>query len=904
MKSTPLLALILWTVAALAAPQEPARTGPETEKRFPPLKVPAKFKATLFACDPLIEYPSVLALGPRPNSIFLAHDYMTGLGETIVRRDEVRLVEDTDGDGYADQSTVWATNFNSIQGLALHDGRVFVMHAPLLTILRDANGDGMADERRDVLSGLGWPPEKSTDRLHGANGVVAGHDGWLYLALGDRGCDVRRPEGDRLVLQGGGILRCRPDGSDLHVFSTGLRNIYDIALDEELNVFVRDNENDGGTYMIRVCHSFLGADHGYPYLYQEHPEEALSPLADLGRGSSAGGVAYLEPVFPAPYQGALFFCEWGRSVVVYKRERKGAGFAGVTEIEFAAGASNDPYGFRPTDLIVDRDGSLLVTDWADGQRPKRGRGRIYRIRAEAAAAVPPTHRLDSESYHGRIEAQLELERRGRAGLADLQLNRLGVLGRLHAVWLLARAQDSETLFKIAAGDSDPRVRAQAVRAIGDLFDPVLSEHRLSATRSDPKIAKRLATLSRGQNPQVMLEVTVALGRLRWRESPEWLRTNLGAADPTLAHAVAQTLRRSKNWPAVLHWLDAPDNSTLPPIARCALAGQAEAEVVDGLIRRLETSPEAKRRREDAGLLARVYRKPGPWTYWGFRPGPRPPNTEPWEKSAAIESTLDRALADPDHSVRLATLQQMDREKIPIRSETLTRWLRSERDPASVAAILASLKSAPGETVRDAVDAVARENAHSISNRLAALEILNREPSESSKGRPAGTDSGRKSKTASERHARLIQLALAGGGNPARGREVYLNAEKTGCMKCHRLGDQGQAVGPDLTGAGRRFSRIHMIESILEPSRVIAPAFRNLSVRLKDGQELTGVRVGETEFVLTLGDAQGQSHAVKKEQIEDLQILELSLMPEGLESGLTDAEFVDLVEFLAGQAEQK
>ena len=155
-----------------------------------------------------------------------------------MRQDEVRLVEDENAAGYADKSTVWAGGFNSIQGLAQHEGTVFVMHSPFLTVLRDSNGDGVADERRDVLSGLGWPPEKAPDRLHGANGVAVGHDGWLYLALGDRGCDVLRPEGDRLVLNGGGILRCRPNGTDLHVFATGLRNIYDIALDEELNVFV------------------------------------------------------------------------------------------------------------------------------------------------------------------------------------------------------------------------------------------------------------------------------------------------------------------------------------------------------------------------------------------------------------------------------------------------------------------------------------------------------------------------------------------------------------------------------------------------------------------------------------------------------------------------------------------
>ena len=72
--------------------------GPATEGRFPSLQIPDGFKATLFACDPLIEYPSVIALGPRAGSLFVAHDYVTGLGVEIIRRDELRLVEDSDGD--------------------------------------------------------------------------------------------------------------------------------------------------------------------------------------------------------------------------------------------------------------------------------------------------------------------------------------------------------------------------------------------------------------------------------------------------------------------------------------------------------------------------------------------------------------------------------------------------------------------------------------------------------------------------------------------------------------------------------------------------------------------------------------------------------------------------------------
>src|SRR5690349_24518858 len=108
---------ILTTTVIVIGAGQPPTTGPATEKRFPPLKVPPGFKATLFACDPLIEYPSVIAAGPKANQLFVAIDYVTGLGEDIVRRDEIRLIEDTDGDGYADKATVFAKGFNSIQGI-------------------------------------------------------------------------------------------------------------------------------------------------------------------------------------------------------------------------------------------------------------------------------------------------------------------------------------------------------------------------------------------------------------------------------------------------------------------------------------------------------------------------------------------------------------------------------------------------------------------------------------------------------------------------------------------------------------------------------------------------------------------------------------------------------------------
>src|SRR5262245_29250575 len=125
----PVITFGLVLITATAEPgMDPPVTGAQVEQRFPPLQLPAGFKATLFGCDPLIEYPSVIALGPRPGTLFVAIDYLTGLGTGIERHDEVRLLEDSNGDGYADKVTVVASDFNSIQGIAYHGDTLYIMN--------------------------------------------------------------------------------------------------------------------------------------------------------------------------------------------------------------------------------------------------------------------------------------------------------------------------------------------------------------------------------------------------------------------------------------------------------------------------------------------------------------------------------------------------------------------------------------------------------------------------------------------------------------------------------------------------------------------------------------------------------------------------------------------------------
>ncbi|MCI4348569.1 MAG: hypothetical protein L3J97_08145, partial [Thermoplasmata archaeon] len=116
----------------------------------------------------------------------------------------------------------------------------------------------------------------------------------------------------------------------------------------------------------------------------------------------------------------------------------------------------------------------------------------------------------------------------------------------------------------------------------------------------------------------------------------------------------------------------------------------------------------------------------------------------------------------------------------------------------------------------------------------------------------------------------------------------------------RVGDRGERIGPDLSGIGGRFARISIIESILEPSRTIAPGFESVAVALKDGRVKSGVRVGETETILTLADQEGQTLAIPKADIEALRPQALSIMPDGLEKRLTPEEFVDLIAYLISQ----
>src|SRR4051812_20058840 len=161
-----------------------------------------------------------------------AHKIPGGMDYFTKHSDQVRLVEDTDGDGRADKSTVFARGFNApLDGLAAgvlaRDADVYFTCIPNLWRLRDTNGTGTADVRQQLLTGFGVNIAFFGHDLHG---LIFGPDGKLYFSVGDRGFNVTSKEGTTFSgPRTGAVFRCDPDGSNFEVVMRGLRNPQELA---------------------------------------------------------------------------------------------------------------------------------------------------------------------------------------------------------------------------------------------------------------------------------------------------------------------------------------------------------------------------------------------------------------------------------------------------------------------------------------------------------------------------------------------------------------------------------------------------------------------------------------------------------------------------------------------------
>ncbi len=512
--------------------------------------------------------------------VALYHKYLGDrFHEYETEHERVRLIEDTTGKGKADKATVFADGFKDAAvglgaGLLARRGNVYYTCIPDLWLLRDTTGKGKADVRQSLAHGFGVHVCFFGHDLHG---LRMGPDGRLYFSIGDRGFNVTTKEGKHLYNpDSGAVLRCEPDGSNLEVVATGLRNPQELAFDAQGNLFTVDNNSDSGD-RCRLVYVVAGGDSGWRTGYQygsdlgergpfnaekvwglgdpDQPAYIVPPLAHLTTGPAGLVFNPGATALPGRYAGHFFVCDFlgasSRSGVwSFAVKPKGAAFAIDDAHEFLK-------GILATDCDFGPDGGFYVSDWVHGWT-LTGKGRIYRF-ADTEAAKDPllaeVKKLLADGFDGksagelakllehpdlrvREEAQFALAEKGRDALPSLEtVAREGTnpTARLHAVWglgQLARGGMTEAAEVLTAllQDGEAEVRAQAARSLAD---------------SRTTTAGPLLPLLRDGSPRVRFFAALALAGTKLdgegvRAVAALLREN-GDGDAYLRHAGALAL---------------------------------------------------------------------------------------------------------------------------------------------------------------------------------------------------------------------------------------------------------------------------------------------------------------------------------------------------------------------------
>jgi len=462
-------------------------------------QVPAGFEISVFAGEPLIYKPTSLCFDARGRAM-VGQGPQYHLSESISDTDSVVLLLDSDNDGVADRRRIFATGFNSIQGLAWKGNDLYVANAPELTVVRDLDGDDVADEYVVVYTDLG-------NHEHALHGLVWGPDGRLYMSKGNsKGhnqpekygrvaprafrelWDVAHPTGAADIPaprtfpaatyrktyhdphddwgRQGGVLRCEPLGSGLEIVSRGMRNPWDIAIDSGFNLLGTDNDQTQGD---RIIMPFFGAHFGWGHRYSSHWTGAgnlptVPVSGPMTSGSWAGITWYDHGQFPAAYQNVFFINDWMFGTYVYRPEWNGALLtAAEGRLEPFIRRRNGGMIYRPTDIACGPDGAIYTLGWGGNYHYEPGQEGSWLFRVSHRDARPNQQpaqqtplatqsvpQLLAELGPGvipsrRVNAQDELVRRGasirQTLLTAIRSGRLSRGQETWAAWAVGRMTD-------------------------------------------------------------------------------------------------------------------------------------------------------------------------------------------------------------------------------------------------------------------------------------------------------------------------------------------------------------------------------------------------------------------------------------------------------------------------------
>ena len=856
------------------------------------VKAPEGFEVSLFAGPPQVTYPVCITTSVA-GEVFVGVDEQGSLGREPGRGKVVRCL-DIDGDGKADQFNDFA-KMDHPRGLVYDHGSLWVLHPPFLSVYRDVNGDGTSDESEVLIEGISTEEVNKRGADHTTNGIRMGIDGWIYIAVGDFGFNKAvAKDGTTLSRRGGGVVRIRPDGTEMEIFSWGQRNIVDIAIDPIMNIFTRDNTNDGGGWDIRLSHIMQTAHYGYPSFYMNFTEEIMPPLADYGGGSGCGSLYFQDDRWPAPFNDMLLTCDWGRSEVFsHHLPQHGATYDAQQDTFLKIP--------RPTDADADASGRLFVTSWKNGnfafERPDVGFVAMITPSNFVAHPAPDLDNLNntelvqmlrSPSDAVRLASGRALALRAAPGRGSRRADALPLadtlvaLAKDHSASLHSRVAALWTLrqiswdgFKAAFGsllvDSD--LREHAIRAAADRKTQIDKE----------LIAPILSTLD-DSNPRVLAAAIIAMGRmgavLAAKKLLELTDRSSASGTASAPRNSRDVSRRADTLPLAEEgnkdaWRNPDPDRVIPHLAVKALvdlnaidacldalngpyrAGALAAlkrmhdpKTVDGLFKVLSTSRDEALRREVWTTLIRLYHREGDFTvdspkWWGTRPDTTGPyyDRQKWSESDRIATAIKVALAEGDESLKAHISEQLKKHVVNLDGISKIELAMKEEEK-----VIVLPKADPNDP-------------NAIAN--LAFDVV-------------------------------AQRASATPGDAAKGVLLF---KQQSCINCHTFANGQQPKAPHLVDIGKRYKRAELIESMVLPSKKIAQGFDTWTFLMDDGKIYTGFVVLESAETVTLRDATGISRELIQDHIEDRVKQEISMMPLGIVGNLSPEQLADLIAYL-------
>ncbi|HEV8292957.1 MAG TPA: PVC-type heme-binding CxxCH protein, partial [Tepidisphaeraceae bacterium] len=911
---------------------EPAGKSPEASLHS--IRVRPGFIVQQMAAEPLTKDPVAFNWG-ADGKLWVAEmgDYPLGLDGKGAPGGRVRVLEDTDGDGVYDKSTLFIDGLNYANGVLPWRKGVLITAAPEIIYAEDTDGDGKADKREVLYTGF-----VKGNPQHRANGLVLGLDNWIYCANGDSGGRITSTKTGAQVNISGRDFRIKPDEGLIEA-ETG-QTQFGRCRDDWGNWFGCNNP--------QPMYHFVLSDH---YLRRNSRFAPPRPVINVPKIPAAG------PVFPISRTVARFndpemFNRFtsANSVTIYSDDLFGPHFAGnmfvsepvhnlvhrevvtpsgvtfssdraIDELKSDFLASSDNW-FRPTTLRTGPDGALWVADmyryviehpeWIPvGTKAKLNlrlgddMGRIYRVYPVGAnpRPIPRLNQLDtaglvvaldSPSGWQRDTAQrLLLDQKDAKAiplLREMALKDPRPLARLHALCTLDGLDAADSSILLAAlADVHPGIRRHAVRIAESQFN------------KSPELASAAAKLVDDPDAQVRLQLACSLGA--W-DSPD-AGVPLGKlavkdANEKFALAAIFSSVTSKNLDSLASTVMSasngmPPQSLLEPLIHMASAFGNKRLIGEFLVKVTELRGDQKDETQtfiafasfldslDANniSLATLSQDAGPLNgdnktikgllqsdiiFNAARARVTEITASVAQRTAAVR-LLGRAPDKRAEDIKLLASLLVPQTPVELQSAAIPTLARLKQDDVP-AILLGRWKNLSLNLRSQAADVLLARNEW-IDPLLEALE--------GGKILPADIDAARRQRLLQHRNKDIrakaerifadainpdrqkvldaYAAAMTLTGNPQHGGEVFTKT----CSTCHKVGEIGQHVGPDLRSVGDKSPQSLLI-AIIDPNRAVEARYTNFVAETKGGDVATGIITSETGTSITLisADAKPQT----------------------------------------------